>query len=113
MRALVLTAALLAFAPAVPACNDHAHGSEPGKQGASKRSATVSGVVREIDLEQGTIVLKHGRITSLKMQPMESMVFKLAPDTAGADLKPGDKVRFRAALVDQRPVVTEIALARR
>ena len=55
--------------------------------------------------------LAHGRIASLRMGPMSSMVFGIGDPVAVAGLKPGDKVKFRAAMVGQQPTVTEIHVA--
>ena len=41
------------------------------------------------------LTLKHGEIKNLEMPPM-TMVFRVADASVVGDLKPGDKVRFRA-----------------
>ena len=41
------------------------------------------------------LTLKHGEIKNLEMPPM-TMVFRVADTSVVGDLKPGDKVRFRA-----------------
>ena len=71
-------------------------------------STFVAGEVREVDLADGTITLAHGRIASLRMQPMGSMVFKADDAKSIADLKNGDKVEFRVKMVADRPTLTEI-----
>ena len=94
------------------ACDDHA--SKPGKR-QPRASATplVHGEVRDVDANGGSITLAHGRIPSLRMQPMGSMVFKVDAAAAIHGLKPGDKVRFRAASVAGQPTVIEIEAAPR
>ena len=44
------------------------------------------------------LTLKHGEIKNLEMPPM-TMVFRVADASVVGDLKPGDKVRFRAEQV--------------
>ena len=44
------------------------------------------------------LTLKHGEIKNLEMPPM-TMVFRVADAGVVGDLKPGDKVRFRAEQV--------------
>jgi Cu(I)/Ag(I) efflux system periplasmic protein CusF len=110
MHKALLAAAWVAIAAPAWACDTHAPGKEPKRTAAAKASS-ATGVVREVDAEQGTITLGHGRIANLRMPPMESMVFKVAP-AALTDLKPGDKVSFQASLVDRQPTVTRIRLVR-
>jgi Cu(I)/Ag(I) efflux system periplasmic protein CusF len=101
----------LAFAPALGyACNDHAPGTEAKQRAVAQRSALVAGEVREIDLDEGTITLAHGRIASLRMQPMSSMLFKAGNLKLIANLKPGDKFKFRATIVGEQPTITDIKL---
>ena len=107
--ALVTTLAFIS--PLALACDDHAPGKEPARRAVPQRSALASGEVRELDLEERTITLSHGKIASLKMSPMVSMVFKASEPLDLAKLKPGDKVRFRATIVGERPTVTEIRFA--
>ena len=45
-----------------------------------------------------SLTLKHGEIKNLEMPPM-TMVFRVADASVVGDLKPGDKVRFRAEQV--------------
>lgn len=94
------------------ACDDHAPGTEPAPKPIARASSLVAGQVREIDLEDATITLGHGRIASLRMAPMSSMVFKAADANLLANLKPGDKVRFRATMVGQQPTVTQLSIAK-
>lgn len=96
------------------ACDDHAPGTEPKQQHAAQRpSSFVPGEVREVDLADGTITLAHGKIASLRMQPMGSMVFKAGDAKSIADLKPGDKIEFRAVIAGDRPTLTDIRPARK
>lgn len=106
-RALALAVLAAAALPAY-ACDDHAPGTEPSARAVTHRSARIAGDVREIDLDEGTVTLRHDAIASLAMGAMESMAFKAADPKALAKLKPGDKVRFRAGLVAEQPTIVEI-----
>ena len=64
--------------------------------GMSAASAqTVNGEVVKIEVDRGRITLKHDAIPNLEMDGM-TMVFRVADASVVGDLKPGDKVRFRA-----------------
>ena len=104
--ALVMSSVFLS-SPA-SACDDHAPGTKPKLLAVQPASSFVAGEVREVDLADGTITLAHGRIASLRMQPMGSMVFKAGDAKSIADLKLGDKVKFRVIIVADRPTLTEI-----
>ena len=95
------------------ACDDHALGTEPAHKPVARAASLAAGEVREIDLEDGTITLAHGRIASLRMAPMSSMLFKASDTKLLTALKPGDKVNFRATMVGQQPTVTQISLAKK
>jgi Cu(I)/Ag(I) efflux system periplasmic protein CusF len=105
-QALALAALAMLSMPGY-ACNDHAPGTEPAAR-ATLRSARIAGDVREVDVEEGTVTLRHDAIATLKMGAMESMAFKATDPRSVAKLKPGDKVRFRAALVADQPTIVEI-----
>ena len=95
------------------ACNDHAPGTEPVNKPVARAASLTAGEVREVDLEEGTITLGHGKIASLRMASMGSMIFKASDTKLLANLKPGDSVNFRATMVGQRPTVTQISLAKK
>ena len=113
MRIASLAVATLVAALASPAfaCDDHAPGKEPAKQSVSRASGWIAGEVREVDLDDGTLALSHGRIAAWRMAPMSSMIFKASDTSLIARLNAGDKVKFRAAMVGQQPTITEIKLA--
>lgn len=54
--------------------------------------------VRRVDLAAGTVTLRHGAIKNLDMPPM-TMVFKVPEPSLLSSLKPGDRVRFHAELI--------------
>jgi Cu(I)/Ag(I) efflux system periplasmic protein CusF len=77
----------------------------------AQADALTDGEVRKVDREAKKITLKHGEIRNLAMPPM-TMVFS-AKDAATLDnVKPGDKVRFRAEKVDGGYAVTKIEAAK-
>ncbi len=89
-----LKAALGSFAPPQPATASVGHKAE--------------GVVESIDVSDGTVMLTHGPVASLKW-PAMSMEFKLANPSLQAGLKPGAKVAFE--FVERAPgewVITAI-----
>ena len=67
--------------------------------------------VRKIDKAQGKITLKHGEIKSLDMPPM-TMVYSVRDKASLENLKPGDKVKFKAVNEAGKLTVTEIQVAR-
>lgn len=110
---LALFAALAGSSSLALACDDHAPGQEPAQKPVARSASLAAGEVREVDLEDGTITLGHGKIASLRMAPMSSMLFKASDAKLLAALKPGDKVNFRATMVGQQPTVTQISLAKK
>ncbi len=67
--------------------------------------------VRKVDTAQGKVTLKHGEIKSLDMPPM-TMVFVVKDKTMLDGVKPGDKVKFKAANENGKLTVVEMAPAR-
>lgn len=98
-RATLRAAAMLGMAIAAGIA-----GTAGAEQG--KGPATATGEVRRIDIQQGTVVLRHGEIKELGL-PAATLVYHVAPALL-RDIKPGDKVRFTAIRQDGRYVVTAI-----
>lgn len=111
LASLALAAIVAAAASAALACDDHSPGTERGHASASRASGWISGEVREIDLDGGTLALSHAAISIWRMGPMSSMLFKTRDAGLIANLKSGDKIKFRAVLVERRPAITEMRLA--
>jgi Cu/Ag efflux protein CusF len=107
--ALAAIAALLA-SPAL-ACDDHAPGTEPVKPSLSRPSGWIEGEVREVDVDEGTVAMGHAKIARWRMEPMTSMMFKARDAALLSSVKPGDKVKFRAAMLGPQPMITDIKLA--
>jgi Cu(I)/Ag(I) efflux system protein CusF len=110
---LALVATLAGSSSLALACNDHAPGTEPAHRPVARAASLAAGEVREVDREEGTITLEHGKIPSLRMAPMRSMMFKASDTKLLATLKPGDTVNFRATMVGEQPTVTQISLAKK
>jgi Cu/Ag efflux protein CusF len=69
------------------------------------------GEVRKVDKENARVTLKHGPLNNLDMPGM-TMVFKVDDSRMLDTVQTGDKVRFRAEMVDGRLVVTKMEAAR-
>jgi Cu(I)/Ag(I) efflux system membrane protein CusA/SilA len=103
----LLVAAALAAATAAAVAQ---HSGHPPAAPAGSTAQMVDGEVRRIDLEKGTILLKHGDIPNLRMGAM-TMGFKLKDPAAAKDLKVGDKVKFAAEQQGETLIVTQIRKA--
>ena len=69
------------------------------------------GEVRKVDKENARVTLKHGPLTNLDMPGM-TMAFKVGDHRMLDTVQTGDKVRFRAEMVDGKLVVTKMETAR-
>jgi Cu(I)/Ag(I) efflux system periplasmic protein CusF len=68
------------------------------------------GEVRKIDKEAGKLTIKHDEIKSLDM-PAMTMVFHVKDRAMLDTLRPGAKIRFKAAQEAGKVIVTEIEAA--
>ena len=105
---LLVTGPALAQAPSAVASDSHSshHAAPPTPQ-----SAELSeGEITRWDPRTLRLTLKHGEIKNLEMPPM-TMVFRVADASVVGDLKPGDKVRFRAEQVNGAYHVQQIEKA--
>ena len=85
----------LAQSPAAAATDSHS-GHHPAAAASTTPQAELSeGEITRWDPRTLRLTLKHGEIKNLEMPPM-TMVFRVADASVVGDLKPGDKVRFRA-----------------
>ncbi|MCR5869161.1 copper-binding protein [Aquincola sp. J276] len=67
----------------------------------------TDGEVRKVDVQAGRITIRHAEIRHLDM-PAMTMVFR-APDAALLQqVKPGDRIRFRAEKVEGGYAVTAV-----
>lgn len=65
------------------------------------------GEVLGVDREAGEIIIRHGPLPELDMPPM-SMAFNVADPQFFSKVRKGDRVRFRAGLVQGRFAITSI-----
>ena len=98
--------ALLLLGSALGAMADQAH-HKPAAAAASAAAEMTDGEVRRIDLDGGKLTLRHAEIKSLDMPGM-TMVFVAKDKAMLANLKVGDKVRFKAINDAGKFTVTEI-----
>jgi Cu/Ag efflux protein CusF len=106
---LTLTTALaagpaVAQAPAAESHHQH-HGGEASTADFS------SAEVRRVDRDAQKVTLRHGPIPNLGMGDMQ-MVFRVADPRMLDDLKPGDRIRFKADKVGGQYTVTELEIAK-
>ena len=91
----------------------HTHASAPDSPKTGTNTAStlplVAAEVRKVDLRAGKITLKHGEIPNLDMPPM-TMVFQFSATALPDNLKPGDKVRFRADKVNGAYTVLDLSI---
>lgn len=106
---LLLAAALAAGAAGAYAQSTQGQHDMAAMHGAAAMAMT-SGEVRKIDADQGKLTLRHEAIGNLDMPPM-TMVFRVEKPELLKDLKPGDKVQFRAESQSGALVVTHIQKA--
>ena len=85
---------------------DHGNVSD-AKVAQAAASDMTDGEVRKIDKGAKKITIRHGEMKNLGM-PAMSMVFQVKDPTLLDQVKPGDKVRFRAEKSGGAFVVTEI-----
>ncbi len=123
-KALVLASAILALSGAAFAAS---HAGAPmgtmkkdmpmnmgdGKKDApmAGASAMTDGEIRKVDMEAKKVTIKHGEIKNLDMPPM-SMVFQVKDAAMLAQVKTGDKVKFKAEKEGTAFVITEIQSAK-
>ena len=71
----------------------------------------AEGEVERVDKENGEVVINHGDLPNLGMEPM-TMGFAVADKRMLDRLKPGDRVRFHAEIKNSEATVTYIESAR-
>ncbi|MBV7427207.1 MULTISPECIES: copper-binding protein [unclassified Acidovorax] len=106
LAALALAAAAQHAVAQVPA-------AAPGQAAsahAGGQDALSEGEITRWDARTLRVTLRHGEIKNLDMPPM-TMVFRVQDASVVGDLKPGDKVRFRAEQVGGAYHVTRLEKA--
>ena len=85
----------LAQSPAAAAADSHSSHHPAAAASTTPQAELSEGEITRWDPRTLRLTLKHGEIKNLEMPPM-TMVFRVADTSVVGDLKPGDKVRFRA-----------------
>lgn len=85
----------LAQAPTGAAADSHGSHQPTATAPPAPQAELSEGEITRWDPRTLRLTLKHGEIKNLEMPPM-TMVFRVADAGVVGDLKPGDKVRFRA-----------------
>ena len=85
----------LAQSPAAAAADSHSSHYPAAAASTTPQAELSEGEITRWDPRTLRLTLKHGEIKNLEMPPM-TMVFRVADTSVVGDLKPGDKVRFRA-----------------
>lgn len=92
---LLGTGTAWAQAPAAAASDSHSNHHTEATAAPTPQADLSEGEITRWDPRTLRLTLKHGEIKNLEMPPM-TMVFRVADASVVGDLKPGDKVRFRA-----------------
>ena len=92
---LLGTGTAWAQAPAAAASDSHSSHHTEATAAPAPQADLSEGEITRWDPRTLRVTLKHGEIKNLEMPPM-TMVFRVADTSVVGDLKPGDKVRFRA-----------------
>lgn len=67
----------------------------------------TDGEVRKVDKDSGKVTLKHGEIKNLDMPGM-TMVFNVKDKAMLANVKTGDRVKFKVVKEDGKYMVVEL-----
>ena len=78
---------------------------DPAALSAKKNGPGTAGEVKKIDVEQGRITIKHGKISNLNM-PAMTMVFRVADKNSLKNIQVGDTIVFQA--IDDRGRLTVV-----
>lgn len=111
MKRLLIPAALVAASllsmPAM-AAGDHAHAVAQAPAAAGQ---LVDGTVKKVDKTAGEVILSHGELTNLGM-PAMTMAFRVKNAAWLDQLKKGDKIRFKADMVNSAVTVVQFEPAK-
>ncbi len=107
---LILFSSIALAVPVLVAADDKAGATASSAEAAASAQpdeAMVDGVIRRISKGSNKLTVKHGPIKNLDMPPM-TMSFDVADEKMLEKIKKGDKIRFKAASVDGKMVITEL-----
>jgi Cu/Ag efflux protein CusF len=111
MNAFTPVATLLVLAAAVfPALAEQPPGNPAPIVVAAADQAMSDGEVRKVDPAAKKITIKHGELKNMNMPPM-TMVFQVKDPAMLDKVKAGDKVKFRADIVNGALTVMAIEKA--
>ena len=99
----------LVLALSLPAHAQHDHAG-PGPA-AAQSTPLSDGLVKKVDKVAGEVVIQHGEIDSIGMPPM-TMAFGVADKSWLNKLKPGDRIRFAAAMKGGNAIVSRYEMAK-
>jgi Cu/Ag efflux protein CusF len=71
------------------------------------QTPTATGEVKRVNEKRKEITVAHGPMPHLAMDAM-TMAFAVKDPAMLKQVKPGDKVRFTAELINKEPVITKI-----
>ncbi|MBI2319296.1 MAG: copper-binding protein [Betaproteobacteria bacterium] len=107
MKVLVIAIAAVAFSGVAFA---QSNGDSDSRRAAAP-STLAEGEVRKVDKEAGKITIKHGPLRNLDM-PAMTMVFRVKDPAMLEQIKPGDKIDFRAENVGGALTVAQLEARR-
>lgn len=81
--------------------------AQPAPAASAPAAQLADGEVRKVDTATGRITIRHGEIRHLDMPPM-TMVFRAGDAALLQQVKPGDRIRFRAEKVEGGYAVTAV-----
>ncbi len=98
---------VLAFSAASVSSAFAASDSAPPAASADAKAALSDGEVKKVDKDAGKITIKHGPLANLDMPPM-TMVFRVQDKSHLDQVKPGDKIKFKADKINGAYTVVRI-----
>ncbi|MBA2964668.1 MULTISPECIES: copper-binding protein [Ramlibacter] len=106
-----LLSAVVLVAVAGARAQDSAATEKPLPSASHAAMPLVDGVIRQIDISSGLIVIEHGDLPNLAMGPM-TMGFDVADKKLLKGVSVGQKVKFQAEMIRGSATVTELKRAR-
>lgn len=109
-RAPIVAFALpMMFASSAVVADAANHSMQPMETAqANAQSAALSeGEVRKVDPANGKVTIRHGELKNLDM-PAMTMVFRVKDPAMLANIKAGDKIKFRAEKINGALTVVEM-----
>lgn len=108
---LASLAPLAVTLPAAAQAPGNGHDSHHAAASAASAADMTAGEIRKVDKSAGKVTIKHEELKNLEM-PAMTMVFGVRDPLWLDQLKPGDRIRFKAARADGKYTVTELEFVR-